>query len=228
MQNTKIKIDVVSDIACPWCFVGKRRFESAINEWKGVSIDVNWHPFQLDPSLRPEGMDRDTYLTSKFGSAEGVKGTINQLIEVGKTEGIAFNFGDDWLAVNTLHLHQLLHVANKEGVGVEMKERFLSAYFEKAQHLNKPEALYDITKDFGWNREKVDAIIKDYEIAKKVKTEIAHYQKLGVSGVPYFIINDKYGMSGAQTSSVFLEAFTEVEKEIVEEYNRSDSKSGNS
>ena len=153
MQNTKIKIDVVSDIACPWCFVGTRRFESAINEWKGVSIDVNWHPFQLDPSMRPEGMDRDTYLTSKFGSAEGVKGTINQLIEVGKTEGIAFNFGDDWLAVNTLHLHQLLHVANKEGVGVEMKERFLSAYFEKAQHLNKPEALYDITKDFGWNRE---------------------------------------------------------------------------
>ncbi|MFK8045185.1 MAG: DsbA family oxidoreductase [Crocinitomicaceae bacterium] len=215
MKNNTIKIDIVSDVACPWCYVGKRRFEAALKVWNGAPIEVNWHPFQLDPSMQPEGMDRDTFLEHKFGGADKSSDMLNHLTSIGKEEGIEFNFGGDWLVVNTLHLHQLLHVANSEGIGVEMKERFLKAYFEESLHLNKPEVLYAILKDFGWDKEKIDTIIKDFEIAKKVKAEIAHYQKLGVSGVPYFIINDKYGMSGAQTSQVFLEAFKSVEKEVL-------------
>ncbi|MFK8037814.1 MAG: DsbA family protein [Crocinitomicaceae bacterium] len=227
MKNRTIKIDIVSDVACPWCYVGKRRFEAAVNQWKGGAIEVNWHPFQLDPSMQPEGMDRDTYLTAKFDSMEGMQTTIDHLTNVGKSEGIAFDFGDNWLAVNTLHLHQLLHVANAEGVGIKMKERFLAAYFEESKHLNKPEVLYAITSEFGWGKEKVDAIIKDYEIAKKVKSEIAHYQKLGVSGVPFFIVNDKYGISGAQTVEVFLEAFKSVSPiEVIAEVENCDPFTG--
>ena len=210
MKKNTIKIDVVSDIACPWCYVGKRRLEAALQQWKGAPVEVNWHPYQLDPSMRPEGMNRNTYWTNKFGSVERVQEMTDHLTEAGKTVGINFDFGDNWLAVNTLQMHQLLNVAREEGFGVEMKERFLSAYFEKTQHLNKPESLYSIAKDFGWDSKKVDAIINDHKIAEKVKAEISHYQQRGVSGVPFFVINDKYGISGAQPSEVFLEAFQSV------------------
>jgi predicted DsbA family dithiol-disulfide isomerase len=206
MSENTIKIDVISDVACPWCYVGKRRLEAALKEWKGAPVEVQWHPFQLDPSMRKEGMNRETYLTSKFGSVERVQQMIDHLTEVGKTVGIDFDFGVQWLAVNTLEMHQLLHVANQEGFGAELKERFLSAYFVESKHLNEREELYDILKDFGWNAEKVDAIISDANIAAKVKAEIQHYQNRGVSGVPFFVFNDEFGVSGAQPPEVFLEA----------------------
>ncbi|MCO4819299.1 MAG: DsbA family oxidoreductase [Bacteroidetes bacterium] len=213
MSENSIKIDVVSDVACPWCYVGKRRLEEALIQWKGTPIEVTWHPFQLDPSMRAEGMNRDTYLTSKFGSVDRVGEMTDRLTEVGKTVGIDFDFGDNWLAVNTLKLHQLLHVAREEGFGAELKERFLSAYFQETQHLNKLEALYAIADDFGWSNEKVDAIINDQEIADKVTAEMLHYQQRGVSGVPFFVINDKYGINGAQPFEAFLEAFQTVAAE---------------
>ena len=191
MKKDLITVDVVSDIACPWCYVGKRRFEEALKEWKGAPISVNWHPYQLDPSMRKEGMDRDTYLTSKFGNIERVQEMTDRLSEAGKTVGIDFDFGKNWLAVNTLQMHQMLNIARKEGFGIQMKERFLAAYFEETQHLNNPEALYSIAKEFGWDQEKVDAIINNQEIAEAVKSEISHYQQRGVSGVPFFIINDQ-------------------------------------
>jgi len=210
MKKNTITIDVVSDVACPWCYVGKRRLEAALQQWKGTPVEVNWHPYQLDPSMRSEGMDRNAYLTNKFGSIERVQEMTDRLTEVGKTVGIDFDFGDNWLAVNTLHLHQLLNVAREEGFGIEMKERFLAAYFEETQHLNKPETLYAIAKDFGWESEKVDTIINDQKIADAVKAEISHYQQRGVSGVPFFVINDEFGISGAQPIEVFLEAFQSV------------------
>ncbi|MFT5859924.1 MAG: putative DsbA family dithiol-disulfide isomerase [Flavobacteriaceae bacterium] len=207
MKKDVITVDVVSDVACPWCYVGKRRLEAALKEWKGTPVVVNWHPYQLDPTMRAEGMDRDMYLTNKFGDLERVQEMTDRLTEVGKTVGIDFDFGDKWLAVNTLQMHQLLNVAREEGFGTELKERFLAAYFEESQHLNQREALYKIAEEFGWNQEKVDTIINDEKIAEAVKAEIAHYQKRGVSGVPFFVINDQYGISGAQPIEVFLEAF---------------------
>lgn len=210
MENKTITLDVVSDVACPWCYVGKRRLEAALKQWKGAPIEVTWHPYQLDPSMRPEGMGRDTYLTNKFGSIENVQEMTDRLTEVGETVGIEFDFGDNWLAVNTLPLHQLLHVAREEGIGIEMKERFLSGYFEKTEHLNKPERLYAIAENFGWSSEKVDTIINDEKIAEAVKAEISLYQQRGVSGVPFFVINDEFGISGAQPSEAFLEAFQSV------------------
>jgi predicted DsbA family dithiol-disulfide isomerase len=216
MKKNTITIDVVSDIACPWCYVGKRRLEAALQQWKGAPIEVNWHPYQLDPSMRPEGMDRNTYLTNKFGSVERVQEMTDYLTEIGKTVGIEFDFGENWLAVNTLPLHQLLNVANEEGIGIEMKERLLAAYFEETQHLNKPETLYSIVENFGWDREKVDAIINNQKIAETVKAEISYYQQRGVSGVPFFIINDKFGISGAQPSEVLLEALKSISPVVSE------------
>lgn len=214
MSGEVITIDIVSDVACPWCYVGKKRLESALAKWEGIPVKVEWHPYQLDPNMSEKGLNRDTYLTNKFGDLEKVKGMTDHLTNVGKEVGINFDFGPKWLAVNTLHLHQLLHIAGEEGFRDRLKERFLKAYFEEAKHLNDTQVLNEIMSEFGWSPEKVAQIIADDEIAYAVKSEIAHYQQMGVSGVPYFIINNKYGVSGAQPTEVFTEVLESVSKEV--------------
>lgn len=210
MQKETIKVAVVSDVACPWCYVGKRRLETALQQWKGAPVEVTWHPFQLDPTIPESGLDRDTYLLNKFGDLERTKAMADRLTEVGAKEGITFNFGDKWLAVNTLPLHQLLHVAGEEGFKDALKERLLKGYFDENLHLNDPEVLIKVMQEYGWAAEKTQHVLADDDIAYAVKQEIAHYQQRGVSGVPFFIINDTYGISGAQPASVFLEAFAQV------------------
>jgi predicted DsbA family dithiol-disulfide isomerase len=210
MQQESITVDIVSDVACPWCYVGKRRLEAALKEWKGAPVKVTWHPFQLDPTIPKEGLDRDTYLSNKFGDLERTKEMTDRLTEVGAEEGITFNFGDKWLAINTLPLHQLLHVAGEEGFKDTLKERFLKAYFDENLHLNKSEVLVAVMAEYGWNAEKTNQVLTDDNIADVVKQEIAHYQQRGVTGVPFFIINDKYGINGAQPVNVFLDAFAQV------------------
>lgn len=214
MSTETITIDIVSDVACPWCYVGKKRLESALDKWEGTSVKVEWHPYQLDPNMPKEGLNRDNYLTNKFGDLERVKGMTDRLTDVGKEVGIKFDFGPNWLAVNTLHLHQLLHVAGEEGFRDQLKDRFLKAYFEETRHLNDTRVLNEIMSEFGWSSEKVAQIIANDEIAYAVKSEIAHYQQMGVNSVPYFIINNKYGVSGAQPAEVFAEVLESVSKEI--------------
>lgn len=210
MSKNKIVIDVVSDVACPWCYVGKKRLESALNEWKGEPIEVNWHPYQLDPTIPAEGISRDNYLIGKFGSIENTKEMTDRLESVGREVGINFDFGKNWLAVNTLPLHQLLHVAREEGFDQKLNERFLKAYFEETQRLNDTNVLHKILEEFGWNSEKVDKIINNKDLSKAVQDEIHHFQQMGVNGVPFFVINNKYGISGAQPTEAFLEAFKNV------------------
>lgn len=210
MQNEKIKIDIVSDVACPWCYVGKKRLEKAIKEWNGIQIEIEWHPFQLDPNIPKEGLDRDTYLTNKFGNLEESLEMTKRLVENGKEEGITFNFGDEWLAVNTLLLHQLLHVAGEEGFKDALKERFMKAYFDENLHLNNTDVLSSLMAEYDWSAEKTKQIVADDLVAYSVKQEIAHFQQRGVNSVPFFIINDKYGISGAQPVSAFLEIFKQV------------------
>lgn len=227
MQKETIKLDVVSDVACPWCYVGKRRLETALSQWKGAAVEVTWRPFQLDPSIPESGYDRNTYLSNKFGDLERSKQMTDRLVEVGKDENITFNFGDKWLAVNTLPLHQLLHVAGEEGFKESLKERFLKAYFDENLHLNDTSVLIEILTEYGWDAEKTKKIIADDTIAYAVKQEIAHYQQRGVTGVPFFIINDQYGFSGAQPPSVFLDAFAKVAPiEIIAEGDSCDPVSG--
>ena len=217
MQKHPIKVAVVSDVACPWCYVGKRRLESALKQWQGAPVEVTWHPFQLDPSIPEAGYDRETYLTNKFGDRD-LSDAMKRITDAGEGEGITFNFGDQWLAVNTLPLHQLLHVAGEEGSKDQLKERFLKAYFDENLHLNDTEVLIKVMQEFDWAAEKTTRILNDDAIAYAVKQEIAHYQQRGVTGVPFFIINDQYGISGAQPVEVFLEAFERVsEMQVVGE-----------
>ena len=209
MDRNIIKIDVVSDIACPWCYIGKHRLVEAIQQWKGMSVEVDWHPFILNPNIPKEGKNRTTYLLEKFGTTHRPE-AMNRIHSAAESIGLTLNFGKEWLAVDTIPLHLLLYMAGQEGFKTKLKERLFYAYFTENLHLNQPEVLNRIMQEFGWDDAKTQAVLNDETILQKVKEEITFYQQRGVSSVPYFIINDQYGLSGAQPPEAFLDAFSQV------------------
>ena len=200
MEKKKINLDIVSDVACPWCYVGKKHIEQALANLDDYDVEVNWKPFQLDPTIPQEGLDRETYLVNKFGSLENVDGMLSRLQETGSKVGINF----DWMkrVPNTLRLHNLLHVASKEGFSNELKEEFFKAYFEKVIDMSSEDEINKIMSKFGWSAEKSKEVMSDEEISFAVNQDIREVQNRGVRGVPFFIINNQYGISGAQPPAV--------------------------
>ncbi len=209
-----IQIDIVSDVACPWCYIGKKHLEKALESIDNQAINVTWHPFQLDPTIPKEGVSRDEYFTNKFGSSDRIEQIFQRVVSVGENAGIDFNFDKMPKAVNTIPLHKLLHIAREEGTQIALEERFFKGYFTDGIDFSDNEQLLSFMQDFGWNREKTADILANDEISYQVSQEIKHFQGLGVTGVPFFILNNKYAISGAQPSSVFLETLQKVAQEM--------------
>ena len=213
-MKQKITIDIVSDIACPWCYIGKNRLETAINKTTNeFDFEVNFKPFQLDPSIPNKGIDRKTYFENKFGSNERVEEIFDRVEQAGESVGIDFKFREIPKAINTLPLHVLLKAAEKEGFQKELAKLFFEAYMVTPQDLTNEQNVVNILKTFGWTEEKTLELMNNEELAYEVKAEIAHYQQLGVSGVPFFIVNNKFGISGAQPAETFIEAFRSLKSE---------------
>lgn len=213
-MKEKLKIDVVSDISCPWCFVGKKHMEEAISKLPDYEVEVNWHPFQLDPSIPDEGQDAIEHFSNKFGSFEKFKELSKRVVAAGDKAGISFAFQKIEKIPNTLKMHQLLNIAGKEGIGPEVKEAHFKAYFEQGKDLTNDITLCEIMAGFGWATSKTMAIIYDKNIANAVNIEIGYYKRLGVNGVPFFIVNDKYTLSGAQPPHVFVDALKSIGEKL--------------
>lgn len=216
-MKEKLKIDVVSDIACPWCFVGKKHLEEAIGKLPQYDIEVNWIPFQLDPTIPEEGRNYEQHFINKFGSLEQFKVLSERVEEAGTKAEISFKFDRIPQIPNTLKMHKLLHVGGEEGIGNSIKEAFFQAYFENGTDLSKDESLYQIMIEFGWSTSKTKQIIEDEKISEAVEQKMNYYKRLGVSSVPFFIINEKYTLSGAQPSYVFEDALKSIGKPIESE-----------
>lgn len=214
MNNKPLQIDIVSDVACPWCYIGKKHLEKALESFDSQPVEITWHPYQLDPTIPAEGISRDEYFTNKFGSIDRVEQIFERVVGVGEKAGITFNFDKMPKAVNTIPLHKMLHIAREEGTQIELEERFFKAYFTDGIDFSDKEQLITFMTDFGWNREKTESILSNEEITYHVSQEIKHFQSLGVSGVPFFILNNKYGISGAQPTSVFLDTLNKVAAEM--------------
>lgn len=218
LQNRKITIDIVSDVVCPWCYVGKKRLESALAEMGNPEdIVINWHPYQLDPTIPEEGVDREKYFIKKFGDTGKIRQMFDHLTNVGKADGIDFQLDVISKSINTFSLHKLLHVAGEEGFKAELEEIFFKAYFTEGKDLSDLAVLTTLLTVFGWDEEKIKTIMADDSVGYAVRQEINHYQGMGVSGVPFFVINDKYGISGAQPSDVFVQALSTVRDEMLVE-----------
>ena len=214
MTNKPIQIDIVSDVACPWCYIGKKHLEKALEGFENQEFNITWHPFQLDPTIPAEGLAREEYFINRFGSAERIQQMHERVEGVGQKAGIQFEFEKMPKVINTIPLHKILHIAREEGTQNELEGRLFKAYFTDGIDFSDKENIIAFMEDFGWSSEKTEGILADDQISYWVTQEIKHFQNLGVSGVPFFILNNKYGLSGAQPTEVFKDAIEKLAEEM--------------
>jgi predicted DsbA family dithiol-disulfide isomerase len=203
-----IEIDVVSDAICPWCYIGKRRLEQAITAVSGThEVRVRWKPFQLNPSMPPEGMDRKTYRLTKFGSEETVRKLDQRVIEAGKSVGLTLAMDKIGRTPNTLDAHRLIWFAGSQGVQDALVERLFRAFFTEGRDIGDRETLVDLAADAGLDREAARKLLGSTRGLQEVRKEEEEARSRYIEAVPTFTIAGRYVVSGAHEPDVFLEAF---------------------
>jgi len=213
-MTKKLSIDVISDPVCPWCFVGKRRLESALSQLPELDITVRWHPFQLNPDMPREGRNRQEYYREKFGE-ERAEMMLSGLKDTGADEGISFGRDAEAMAPNTLSAHVLMHWASvDENVDANaLAEKIFSAHHEACENIGDHQVLARIAGEVGMDEERVATQLAAGADEGAVQESIAHSVQLGVSGVPFFVVNGKYGISGAQPPESLVSAFGQIAAE---------------
>ncbi|MBB4954018.1 putative DsbA family dithiol-disulfide isomerase [Agrobacterium vitis] len=219
----RITLDLVSDVVCPWCYVGKVRLELAIAEVQDdVSIDINWRPYQLNPDYPPEGVDQQVELAKKLGGKENMDRGHEQLKAMGKEIGISFDFDAIKIGPNTLNAHRLIHWAGIESR--EMQNAVVSALFkanfEQGRNIGDSAVLVEIAKEAGLDGKLIERLLATDSDRDMVLGEIDAAKKMGVNGVPFFIIDQKYAVSGAQPPEVLANAFREIAAEKAQEQSK--------
>ncbi len=212
-EPTPLQIDVVSDVMCPWCYIGQKRLEKALTEVAGtVDADVHWRPFQLDPTLPPEGKDRKTYLEEKFGGADRAAALYDQVKEAGRSEDIPFDFAAIKVSPNTLDAHRLLRWSRSAGRETQNKlaRRLFKLYFEEGANIGDHSVLIDAARDVGMDVSIVETLLASDADREAVQQEVALANKMGVTGVPCFIIENKYAVMGARDSATLADALRQI------------------
>lgn len=206
MIKTTIKIDVISDVVCPWCYIGKRRLEKALNKLDSeYTFEVTYHPFELNPSIPESGVNQKQYLSQKFGGEERYEKITAHVAQVAAEEGITFNFHKQAVSPNTRTAHRIIQLAKHVNLQTEVKEAFMKAYFTDGVDLSKNESLITCATLAGMERNVVEQLLStEMGVAEVIQAE-KEIQQLGITGVPFYIINNKYGLSGAQPPEAFIE-----------------------
>lgn len=215
-ERKKITVDIVSDVVCPWCLIGKRRLESALAMAPDLDVDLRWRPFQLDSTIPPGGISRQEYMERKFGP-ERAATVHDRLIAIGAEVGIPFAFGKIKRSPNTLDAHRLLRWALEVGVQPLLKERLMQLYFVEGADVGDHEVLAQAAADCGMDGDDVRRRLATDEDVESIRSEIERIHNLGVNGVPFFIIAGKYGLSGAQPAETLVEAMRQAANESTDE-----------
>jgi predicted DsbA family dithiol-disulfide isomerase len=211
VNKVKIKVDVVSDVVCPWCYIGKRRLEQAILEvGHEIDFEVRHFPFELNANIPVTGLNQKEYLSSRFGSQERFQQLTSHVTSVAKGEGLRFDFERQEVMPNTLNAHRLIQLAAGKGVQDAVVEALMKAYFEDGVDLSRNENLVDITSRAGLDPQEAAALLKSDADISMIREMETLSQRRGVSGVPFFIINDQYGVSGAQPAETLARIFREA------------------
>lgn len=200
-----ISIDVISDVICPWCFLGKRRLDKAIGLLEGIKAEVNWRPFFLDPTIPAEGMGRRAYLENKFG-AERLKTIHDPLIAAGKEDGVPYAFDKITRTPNTMDAHRLIRWSHDGGKQHEVTERLFMSYFNGGLDIGDRAVLAKIAADAGMDSSEVSAKLENDTDVDAVNAEVERAYRMGVTGVPCFIFAQKQGLMGAQPAEVLADA----------------------
>lgn len=217
MQN-KMKIEIWSDVMCPFCYIGKRNFETALDQFdNNQHIEVVWKSFLLDPSIPEVAEDsyHDYLVKRKNMSSSQVKGMLDNVSQAAKDVGLEYNF-DKAVMVNSQNAHKLIQFAKTKGLGDQMEERLFKAFFTEGKSIADKNTLVQLGSEIGLNEADITSVFSDNTYVNLVNKDIQEGQQLGVQGVPFFVLDRKYGVSGAQPPQAFLEnlevAFSEWRK----------------
>jgi len=207
-------IDIVSDVVCPWCYIGKRRIENALALVPDVPVEVHWRPFFLNSWVPREGISREEYLTTKFGSVDAYKGIAGRVVAAANEEGLVYRPDLVKRQPNTTDCHRLIHWADAEDNAAEMKQRLMELYFRDGGDLTDTEVLVQAAADCGLDADEVRARLATDEDVALVSGQAQEASDKGISGVPTYVFAQKYAVSGAQPPELLARAIRQVSAEV--------------
>jgi predicted DsbA family dithiol-disulfide isomerase len=206
MPQQPVRIDVVSDVVCPWCFIGKHRLEEALKLKPGIPVEVHWRPYFLNDWIPREGISREQYLITKFGSVDRYKDIAQRVSQAASAEGLTYAMDKISRQPNTIDSHRLIHWADKIGKAAEMKQKLMDLYFTQGADLTDRETLVNAAADVGLVADDVRAgLASDRDVAE-IEREATAAKETGIEGVPCFIFGGKFAVSGAQEPEYLAEA----------------------
>jgi predicted DsbA family dithiol-disulfide isomerase len=208
-----LQIDVVSDVVCPWCYVGKHRLERALALAPDVAVKVNWWPFFLNPWVPREGMSREDYLVTKFGSVEAYKGISSRIKDIAAEEGLQYNPERVQRQPNTIDCHRLIHWADASGAAAAMKQRLMELYFRDGGDLTQLDVLVQAAADVGLDANEMRTRLGTDADVDLVSAQAAEASNKGISGVPTYVFAQRYAVSGAQPPEQLAAAIRQVAME---------------
>jgi len=211
-----IRIDVVSDIVCPWCFIGKRRLEKALTLVFEVPVEVHWRPYFLNDWIPPEGMSREQYLTTKFGSPERYQGIAQRVRAAAAEEGLDYAVDRISRQPNTRDAHRLIRWAEGIGKAADMKQRLMDLYFTDGADLSDRAVLVRAAADVGLDPEDVRTSLDSDKDIAEIDQEVEAAKEAGIQGVPCFILDGKYAISGAQEPEALAQAIMQASAQAAE------------
>ncbi|CAN5624644.1 DsbA family protein [soil metagenome] len=208
-----IEIDVYADLVCPWCYIGLRRLDLALERHVGALVTRRWRPFQLRPDMPKGGRPWSEFARDKFGGEARAAEAFQHVTELGGNDGIDFRFDLVASAPNTVDAHRLILHARRLGLEWPVAGALLRAYFTEGRNLDDPETLLDVAQHTGLDREDVAALLASTELHEDVLASQRDAQRLGISGVPFYVLDGRYGVSGAQPPETFLRALERIQSE---------------
>jgi predicted DsbA family dithiol-disulfide isomerase len=209
-----LTIDIVSDVVCPWCYIGKRRIENALKLVPDVPVEVNFRPFFLNPWVPREGISREEYLTTKFGSVDAYKGIAQRVVMAADEEGLVYRPDYVKRQPNTIDCHRLIHWAEAIGKAPEMKQRLMESYFRDGGDLTDTNVLVQAAADIGLDAEDVRRRLATDEDVALISAQAQDAADKGIQGVPTYVFAQKYAVSGAQDPAMLARAIRQVSAEV--------------
>lgn len=211
-QDKSITVDVVSDVVCPWCFIGQKRLDKAIATVGDVDVHVRWRPFQLDGTIPPQGMDRRQYMLAKFGSEQRIREIHARIEPLGAAEGISFAFDAIKVAPNTLDAHRVIRWAGAAGEDIQnrLARRLFQLNFEEGANIGDHAVLVEAAGEAGMDASVVATLLPTDADVEAVRSEIATASRMGITGVPCFLLEGKYAVMGAQEADALADAIRQV------------------
>ena len=212
-MSDAIKVDIWSDVQCPWCYIGKRKFETAVAGFDG-EVAVEYHSFELAPDTPVDfdGTPKDYLAERKGVSPEQADQMLDRVTGIAESVGLHYDY-DHVHQTNTIKAHELLHYAKSKGRQVDMKERLLKAYFVDGRHVGRIDDLADLAAEIGLDHDEVVTVLTDERYLPDVKADVDQAAAYGINGVPFFVFEDKYGVSGAQDPATFANVLAQVRSE---------------